>query len=348
MAANGEDHPELSEQGSISVNSPSKTMHSKAKFKAPADKTSKISLSTDKPKRPPTTTELPEQAPTDTMAIGNKDYEMMLMLERRLGTFYKRNKMEDACKWATLNATAFRASLNATLRGVIRRLLLKDHFESETNITARLDFVVPKLVAGICMMTYLRLRTVNFGLEDEGNVYMVKPKTSAPLEIPKPFAIALQQLGAIEIVGLPNRVIAYPALETTDAANFLQVTASRYKPNEYAQAVEYCKSIGMQFAPIDNSSKAGSAWWLFQGHTDDGAFQLTCPLPESNFTEQDALLHLMFCATMDSTFGSQLFTLGELNTGNHGFMLRNPHDEANINSYFAYSDDPLSQLWKIE
>jgi hypothetical protein len=337
-----------SEQGSVSVASPIKAAPAKPKFKDPAASSSHVKNRIDTPKRPATTAVLPEPAATDTLAIGNKDYETMLMLEGRFGVFYKRADTEDFCKWATIDGDNFRMSVEATLRGVIRRCLRVHKLESEVNITSRVDYLVPILLNGVCLATYNRLRAVNFAFETEGDRYIAKPKTPNPFEIPKPFAIALQLLGAIEIVSLPKRTVAFPTMSTAEAGRFFLPANTRFRAAEYGQAVEYCKSIGMQFAPVDLSMKCGSAWWLLHGEAVDEAFQLTLPLPESNFTEQDALMHLMFCATANNSFGNSLFTLGELNVGDHGYLLRNPHDDANVNAYFAYSDEPLSQLWKID
>jgi hypothetical protein len=340
--------PVESEQGSVSVASPVKAAPVKPKFKDPAASSSHVKNRIDVPKKPATTAVLPELAATDTLAIGNKDYETMLMLENRFGVFYKRTDTENFAKWATLNGNAFRTSVEATLRGVMRRLLRMKHLESETDITARCDHFVPLLLNGVCLAVYHRLRAVNFALATEGDRYIVKSKIPSPFEIPKPFAIALQLLGAIEIVSLTNRTVAYPTISTAEAARTFLPANARFRAYEYGQAVEYCKSIGMQFAPVDISMKCGSAWWLLNGVTDNGLFRLNLNLPESNFTEQDALMHLMFCANANGTFGSTLTTLGELNAGDYGYLLQNPHDDANVNAYFAYSDEPLSQLWKID
>lgn len=43
----------------------------------------------------------------------------------------------------------------------------------------------------------------------------------------------------------------------------------------------------------------------------------------------------MFCLNPDRSFGATLFTLGDLNAGTHGYIIRNPHKGMNANSFFA-------------
>jgi hypothetical protein len=329
----------------------SKSFASSARFsasKTPAAKTSSTKPKTEAPSRPYTTTELPEQAASDTLAIGNKEYELMIRSERRFGVFYERDYTENPFKWATLNCEQLRISATATLSGVFRRLLLLDDFEADENILTRTNRMVRILVRGICLATYYKIRAVNYAFNDEGHRYMFKPKIPNPLEIPKPFALAIQMLGAVEIHSMTRRTIAVPGLTTADAATACLATGEQLIPALYAQAVEYAKKKGLQFATVNFDVKYGSAWWLLNCPRESQIPELQVRLPESNFTESDALMHLMFCALADGSFGSPLFTLGELNNADYGTIVRNPHAEANVSSFFAFSDEPLSNMWKID
>jgi hypothetical protein len=176
----------------------------------------------------------------------------------------------------------------------------------------------------------------------------VKPKVSLALEVPLPFAIAISQLGAVEINSMPRRTIAVPAISVVEAAHFMIPRDQRFKAADYAHAVKFAKSLGIDFSTVDLNMKAGSAWWLLRGEITEEVFQLSLPLPESNFTEDDAILHSMFCMNPDRSFGTTLFSLGELNAGTYGSILRNPHKGMNANSFFALCSGPLSTMWKNE
>ena len=82
---------------------------------------------------------------------------------------------------------------------------------------------------------------------------------------------------------------------------------------------------------------------------DTGVFSLRCVLPESNYTDEDAIVHSMFCLDEQLRFGSELFRLydGGVAQGEYGSMLRNPQAGMNVNSFLAFSDEPLNSMWKI-
>jgi hypothetical protein len=168
------------------------------------------------------------------------------------------------------------------------------------------------------------------------------------LEVPLPFAIAISQLGAVEINSMPERTIALPAISVAEAAHFMIPQNQCFKAFDYAQAVKFAKSLGIEFSTVDLNMKTGSAWWLLRGEITEEVFYLSLPLPESNFNEDNAILHSMFCLNPDRSFGTTLFTLGELDAGTYGYILRNPHKGMNANSFFALCSGPLSTMWKIE
>jgi hypothetical protein len=335
-------------EGSKSVRSPTKPAAVSRSVDVPAATHSAIKLQIEAPRQPQATVESPQNRPLESLAIGNKHYEMMLSSEGRFGIFYKRDKAENAFKWAEIDVTVYRRSIYFTIEEVLRRCMVKAGYENDEDIGHLLTRYVPLLVNGVCMLTYLKVRSVNFALSPEGDRYNVKPKVSLALEVPLPFAIAISQLGAVEINSMPRRTIAVPAISVVEAAHFMIPRDQRFKAADYAHAVKFAKSLGIDFSTVDLNMKAGSAWWLLRGEITEEVFQLSLPLPESNFTEDDAILHSMFCMNPDRSFGTTLFSLGELNAGTYGSILRNPHKGMNANSFFALCSGPLSTMWKNE
>ncbi|UFK61916.1 coat protein 2 [Silvergrass cryptic virus 1] len=306
---------------------------------------SKINTQTEVPRAPKAVSEFELRAPTEPLALGNKHYETMHLLEGRYGIFYARDKAENPLTWFELNANNFRTSVAATLRSALFRLMVNKGYEDDDDIERRLNRVVPVLIRGVCLMTYLKIRAVNLAISTAGDRYILKPKVPEPFEVPLPFAIAISQLGAFEINSLAERKIAIPGLSDADAT--ARLLDGRFTAAEYAHATEFAKSLGIQFSAVDLDVKLGSAWWMFRATPVDEVFTLICPLPESNFTETNSLIYLMFCVNQDGSFGTQLFALGDYAATDYGSMLRNPHDGANVNAFFAFSDDPLTALAKL-
>jgi hypothetical protein len=58
--------------------------------------------------------------------------------------------------------------------------------------------------------------------------------------------------------------------------------------------------------------KMGSAWWLLHGKITEEVFHLSLPLPESNFSQGNAILHSVVCLNPDRSFATTHFTIGYL------------------------------------
>jgi hypothetical protein len=79
------------------------------------------------------------------------------------------------------------------------------------------------------------------------------------------------------------------------------------------------KSLGIEFSTVDLDMKMGSSWWMLRGEITEEVFYLSLLLPESNFSEGNAILHSMFRLNTDRSFATTLFILGDLNAGTCGY-----------------------------
>jgi hypothetical protein len=208
----------------------------------------------------------------------------------------------------------------------------------------------------MCLATFLKIRAINLLMPHRDDRYHAKPRgIPEPFEIPLPFAAAVSRLGAVEVRSLTRRMVAAPAVPADAAASFLLDPGRSFDVHAYARATAFARSLGVQFTPVDvvggAAPRAGTAWWLLRGSVDAdaGVFSLRCVLPESNYTDEDAIVHSMFCLDEQLRFGAELFRLddGGVAQGEYGSMLRNPHAGMNVNSFLAFSDEPLSSMWKI-
>ena len=208
----------------------------------------------------------------EPLSIGNKQYEMMLSSEGRFGTFYRRDKTENSLEWAEIDVTVYRRSIYFTMEEVLRCCMVKAGYKNAEEIGCLLTRYVPQIVNGVCMLTYLKIRSINMALSPEGDRYIVKPKVQIPLEVPLPFAIAISQLGAVEVNSMPQRMIAFPAISVAEAAHFMIPQNKCFKAVYYTQAVKFAKSLGIEFSSVDLDMKMGSAWWLLRGEITEEVF----------------------------------------------------------------------------
>ncbi|KAJ1282549.1 hypothetical protein BS78_03G061000 [Paspalum vaginatum] len=192
------------------------------------------------------------------------------------------------------------------------------------------------------------MRAVNMNYTGLGVGFLHMPAVPGVLEIPKPFAIAVQRLGAVGIQDLTVRRIVVPAAAATDSATWLLDSKTDWSPSAYSRAVGYARSLGMQFSAVDTRVKAGSSWWLYSGSVSstNGAYMASMVFPETNYDEENAPLHTMFCCRGDGSIAGSVFQLDAVSEGHFGTMLRRPPPGFHSCTFFGYSDKPLRSLWK--
>ncbi|KAA8548732.1 hypothetical protein F0562_000416 [Nyssa sinensis] len=79
-----------------------------------------------------------------------------------------------------------------------------------------------------------------------------------------------------------------PTMAANDASLFGLPADSAWSVAVHAQAVDYTKSLGMQFSTVDLGMKQGSAWWLYDEEYVDDVYYLKC------------IIHLNACNTQTS------------------------------------------------
>lgn len=282
----------------------------------------------------------------ETLPVGNKLYEEMLIREGKLGVWFTGDRASDPYVWAEIVPEVFRRSVRATTAGVLRLLA----GEAGTD-DAKIDSAASSITDAVCVMAFLKVRSVNLMVDGHDERYIVRPRVPEPFETPLPFAAAVSRLGAVEVRDLTRRMVAVPAIPADSAASWLLEPGRAWDLDAYARATAFARSLGVQFATVDvvEGPKAGTgtAWWLLRGAVNGGRFSMRCVLPESNYTEEDALLHSMFCLDEQLELGASLFQLDGVAQGDYGSVLRNPHAGINVNTFLALSDEPLRSMWKI-
>ena len=238
-----------------------------------------------------------------------------------------------------------RDSVHRVLRVVIERLLwLKGHIEVADIATTANDLAIT-LSNGVMIMTYMRLRRINSLEATQLTKFCKRPKVPDNLEVPAPYALAISQLGKLEASSL-EEIVTYKPTISSDTTNFCLPTTVMWNTAKYLQAVEYGKSINMTFDKVNLVSPLGSSWWLYRPNQTDGLFSLQCTLPEDNYTEATAVLHTLYCYNATSGPFNEICDLSPVDNHNYGTMLRNPHADIAVSTYFAIEDAPET-VWKV-
>ncbi|XP_062011188.1 uncharacterized protein LOC133727802 [Rosa rugosa] len=244
--------------------------------------------------------------------------------------------------YVELDVQKFWNSVNDTLTAVISRALnLSPEFQKLDHIKQQATYFATEITKGVCVLTYLKLRAVNFSLDFGlgASRFFKKPMVHSPFEVPQPFGVAISGLGFVRITSLPFEQIICPTLSEVNATGLCLPSDQSWSFHRYSQAVEFAKGIGLKFSTVDLSVNLGSSWWLYRPVVDGGIFRLQCILPPDNYSKESAVVRTLFMSSsVDNIAGHEIFDLSSVENHDYGSMLRNPHEGINVSTYLAFEE----------
>ncbi|DAZ87296.1 TPA_asm: coat protein [Arceuthobium sichuanense virus 8] len=324
------------------------TINSKTESSPPPKSSVKQSTRTDVPVEPPHTHTAFEKAPSKAEIVppGNEEFFFSLRLAGKLGHFQARTANTVTPIIVPLSTITFAGGIRRTLSETMTRLLRNKGYQNLLEIQAQADQTVDQLVNGCIVMTYQKLRALHKLDISERSKFLTRPKVPSPFMVPTPFALAIQHLGVVKVSSLTYSRSYVPTFTEEQSVNYGLLSGNPWSIAAYNEAVEFAKSVGMQFSTVDTQVRLGSSWWLLEPNEDDEIFTLRCRLPEDNYTEQTAVIALLFCNTTDGGFLNPICDLSSLPEADYGSLVRDPPYGVHMNAYFGI-EATSDQLWTV-
>lgn len=303
---------------------------------------------TEEPKMPQNYFTQYESRDVDAAPVGNKSLELSFMTQGRLGHFIARDASANGATLITLNGLRYRQCVLDVITDVVKRQVRTTAGTIEMDVQSRSDVMINHLTNGVLLGTYLKIRSLHSMNFETMMKFAKKPKHPDPLQILEPFALAISQLGVFPVSSVEKEMIYLPTLSDADAASYLMMDpAHPWSTTKYSQALELAKKIGLRFETVDLSVKLGSSWWLLRVTKEEDIVTLQCNLPEDNFTEATAVLRSLYLYPAESAASNQIFNLAPLGTHDYGAMIRNPHEDIAMSTYYGIANQD-AELWKTE
>lgn len=342
--ANADNGDEITVEGA-SQDTPRISTHS-AKS-APIPKTPSIGARrTEKPTEPTRLYGITNVIPEVETTIGNNELIFMTKATGQLGIFYDRQSTMNVPTAIELNPENFREAIYATTIEICDRLLSAREYLTLPESQMDAATLAQHLTYGVSVATYLKIKAVNYLDTRFKNRFYKRPMVSDPFEIPQPYALALSQLGQMKVSGLPDELYVTPMIPTDAGGNLCLPTGITWSAATYNRAVDFAKKIGLQFSTVDLGVKMGSSWWIYRSVEEDNLFQLSCPVPEENFTMQTAALRTLFCINAAGGLNNPIFNLDPLGNDTYGTMLRNPPHRVDVSTFYAV-EGSFETVWKV-
>ena len=264
--------------------------------------TSNRSVITAPPAPPPPAADLPPAAEEDAQLVFREQlrqtldvdpkYLSLLTTRGEIGYWRASDRKVLANRVLTLDCTEFRRTIGATLTSALRIVYYQQGSMRQADIDAEIAAFVP-LAVDVCMTAlYAKLRNIHRSHNVHPTRYTTAPSYAKDVELPLPFALAIQELGVFETNSLTANVLCIPTFPEGTQHEGRAAAANHI--TRYLSYLPTLRELGLPLKTIDVHLKKGSPWWTYKLSVQDNTVDLVCTIPPSLYTDFSAQLRMLF------------------------------------------------------
>ncbi|KAL4576034.1 hypothetical protein LXL04_012122 [Taraxacum kok-saghyz] len=167
--------------------------------------------------------------------------------------------------------------------------------------------------------------------------YLSPPSYSNKIELPLPFALAIQEFGHFTTHSLQNNYLmvpTYPENTRNEGRASYDFPAA-----EYQSYIPTLKRLGIEMKSVDNKVISGSPWWTFKVLNLEKTPDLVCTLPRSHYSDLDAVLRSVFCFADHASGECKDVIKLPADTGDYGTLMHCMKPGLNARSFLALIND---------
>lgn len=183
--------------------------------------------------------------------------------------------------------------MTSTLRPYLELKHCEQNGLPTTGFAAELDEIVSAIVDACCAALYARLHTVHKEFGTYATRYDAPATYSPDIELPLPFADAIQNFCVFNPRGMLKNYLCIP-IHPEGTQNEGR-SSQTWNSHKYEASKQILKDLGIPMKSIDHTKiKPGTAWWTYRPSVVCGTFDLRCIFPPSNYSDHSALVASMF------------------------------------------------------
>lgn len=192
----------------------------------------------------------------------------------------------------------FRANMTTVLEAYLKYKYVEQGRMTSSQIDAELKMVVPITVDACMTALYAKIRAINQQTGEYSNRFSTRPTYNRDIEIPLPYADAIQQLGRFATTCMKTNYTMIPTFpENVENEGRKDKHWRSYK---YESIMQILKNLGIPLRSVDTRSQDGSAWWTYRLEDHGETVDFHCILPFLHYSNHSAMLSLLF-ATRTNT-----------------------------------------------
>lgn len=232
----------------------------------------------------------------------NPSYLNTLSVRREIGFWIDRARKDLPRVVIPLSPANMRRGFAFTLRSSMTVLYHNLGSMTQAAIDAELELFVPVAV-DVCMTAiYAKLRNIHRSYNVHPTRYPTPPSYANEVELPLPFALAIQELGVFESRSVTNRSLYIPTYPE-DTLYEGRANAD-YRISTYISFLRTLRKLKIPLKSINPQIKIGSPWWTYQVRNLHNTVYLVCTLPPSLYSDFSAQLRMLFVVPADEDAGA--------------------------------------------
>jgi hypothetical protein len=204
-------------------------------------------------------------------------------------------------RYYQINLNLFRSRIKSLFSTYLKKKLYAMRLTSENELTDEVETISNIVVDACCAALYAKLRNIHRQFQTHATRYTTPPSFNKEVELPLPFADAIQNFGVFSPIGTTSSIICVPTYQegTMNEGRLNQV----WESYRYEFYLERIKEAGIPTKTVDIHSKPGNSWWLFKYVWFHDHYDLRCMYPPINYSDHVATVAMMFAE--DSTVPNQ-------------------------------------------
>lgn len=267
----------------------------------------------------------------------NPNYILSLRATHELGFSRRFSQWKPSIVYVDLIPENMRKVITSTLMlGLAQRFIRAGNLKIAM-ITQILKDIVPVTCDAIMAATYAKLRYIHKLHGEHSQRYSSSPSYNKDIELPFPFAIAIQDLGIIESQDTEDKSLYLPDFpEGTANEGRIETKWSAFTYQSY---IPMMKENGVPFKSVNPHLKIGSAWWTFKVEKQQNTVDLICTLPPLHYTPHSVATRSLFLDTSNVPTDMQIIKLDNFKS-DYGSYMREGGIGYSIRAFHALCQAP--------
>ncbi|KAH0457705.1 hypothetical protein IEQ34_013020 [Dendrobium chrysotoxum] len=233
----------------------------------------------------------------------NPEYLQRLISSGELGYERPASRRIPEARYYEIDLDAFKRAMQRILLPYLDWKLNEQGKLTVAEIDTEVNRIAPIIVDACITALYSKMRVIHRQYGRYMTRFVNPPTYARDLELPLPFADAIQNFGVYQPQNVLTNFIYIPVFP--DGIQNEGRSTEEWNAFKYEAYVPILKSLGIPVKSVDTRIKEGTPWWLYKVNIVDSQFDLRCIFPPSNYSDHSAL-----CASMFITFdeGGENFT----------------------------------------